>query len=211
MPLPAVLLGWYVAFGALLGVAPADRHTWILTSILPTLLVGALVITYRRFPLAHASYVMLGVFLTLHTIGVHYTYSRVPAGEWLAAGFGLGRNPFDRLVHFAFGLLLTYPLFDLFGRLRAARGLWRYYLAAATSVALSGLWEVLESWVAQVVSPERGAVYLGSQGDPWDAQHDIEVAVVGTLLAVLVIAAVRAARRRTSASGEAAPSLTTRS
>ena len=110
---------------------------------------------------------MMTAFLILHTIGAHYTYSRVPFGAWLARELGSGRNDYDRLVHFAFGLLATYPLFECFARTAGGQAL-PCSLAGLTQAALSGLWEVLEAAVAHVVHPELGTVYLGSQGDPWD-------------------------------------------
>jgi putative membrane protein len=125
---------------------------------------------------------MIGVFLTLHTIGAHYTYARMPLGNELATLVGHGRNHYDRVVHFAFGLLLASPIREVFARVTNARGFLLAYLPVMTIVGLSGLWEVLESWVARLVSPELGAAYLGAQGDVWDAQKDIEAAVYGALL-----------------------------
>jgi putative membrane protein len=100
---------------------------------------------------------------------------------------GSGRNDYDRLVHFAFGLLATYPLFECFARSASGLAL-PCGLAGLTQAALSGLWEVLEAGVAHAVHPELGTVYLGSQGDPWDAQHDMIAALLGSVLCLALVA-----------------------
>jgi putative membrane protein len=191
------LLAWFLSFWAAMAIAPVDGQNWALSSILPFLLVGFLVFTHRSFPLSHPSYALIALFLTLHMIGAHYTYAQVPFGRWLAGAFDLSRNPFDRLVHFCFGLLLTYPMLEVFARLSNAGGALASYLAFMTPLGLSGLWEVLESWVARIVSPQLGAAYLGSQGDVWDAQKDMAVAVLGSFLCLLAVAATRWRRIRT--------------
>jgi putative membrane protein len=198
--LPGLLLGWYVLFAAWAGISPADPDAWMLASALPTAFVVVLAATYRRFPLSDASYLQIAAFLTLHTVGVHYTYARVPLGDWLGQGLALGRNHYDRLVHFAFGLLLAYPILEAFGRLVSGSRLFLSYVVVMTSAGLSGLWEILEATVAQVVRPGLGAAYLGAQGDLWDAQHDMAAAVGGTALAVLltwVLGGLRADRAAT--------------
>lgn len=191
------LLAWYVLLWIGMSFAPVDGQNWILASILPCLLVVFLVATYRAFPFSHGSYALITLFLTLHVIGAHYTYAQVPFGQWLESAFEMSRNPFDRIVHFCFGLLLTYPLLEIFIRLANAGGALASYLSFMTPLGLSGLWEVLESWVARLVSPQLGDAYLGSQGDIWDAQKDMAAAVFGSLLCLLVVAAVRSLGRRT--------------
>jgi putative membrane protein len=181
----------YVTAAALAGAAPVDRGAWALTSALPAGLVVGLAATRRRFPLSDASYVLIAAFLGMHTVGSHYTYSNVPLGLWLNEGLGIGRNPFDRIVHFAFGLLLTFPMMELSARLVGGRRLLHAYLAVATSLGLSGLWEILEASVAHLVSPELGAAYLGAQGDAWDAQKDMAAALGGALLCVVLTFALR--------------------
>jgi putative membrane protein len=106
----------------------------------------------------------------------------VPFGFWVQNAFGLSRNPFDRLVHFGYGLLLAYPLRELLVRLAGVRSGWSYYLPVSGMLAQSGLFEIVEAIVAQIVSPELGAAYLGTQGDEWDAQKDMLAALSGALL-----------------------------
>jgi putative membrane protein len=165
-----------------MAVSPVDRHNWMLASVIPAIILGALVAGRRVLPLSATSYVLIGAFVTLHTIGAHYTYARVPLGDWLSPLLAARRNEYDRIVHFAFGVLLASPLRDVFARVANVRGFLLYYLPIMTIVGLSGLWEILESWVAQIVSPELGAAYLGAQGDVWDAQKDMAAAFYGALL-----------------------------
>jgi putative membrane protein len=149
-------------------------------------LVIVLVTTYRRFPLSDLSYLFITVFMTLHAVGAHYTYSKVPLGFWMQEWWGLERNHFDRIAHFSFGLLLAYPLRELFLRRVQVRGFWAYYLPISGILALSGFFEIVESWVALLVSPELGDAYLGTQGDEWDAQKDMTVAVLGAFLTIVL-------------------------
>jgi putative membrane protein len=176
------LLLWYVVLSLWTAYAPADRQFWLLSSILPSLLVFTLIGTHRFLPLSPASYILITLFLTLHTIGVRYTYAQVPAGAWLGQALPLGRNQYDRIVHFCFGFLLTYPIEELFRLSMPLRGWLLYYLPVMTVLGLSGLWEIIESWVARTVHPELGITYLGSQGDVWDAQKDMAAALYGALL-----------------------------
>ncbi|MFO0706337.1 MAG: DUF2238 domain-containing protein [Nitrospira sp.] len=190
----AGLLAWYVGLSVWLAQSPADPQFWLIASVLPALFVVLLIATYRLMPLSHASYALITAFLTLHTIGVHYTYAEVPVGVWLDQVLHLGRNHFDRIVHFSFGFLLAYPMEELF-RLSASISGWVvYYLPVMTVLGLSGLWEIIESWVATAVHPEQGIAYLGSQGDIWDAQKDMAAALYGAMLCVTILLVVRALR-----------------
>ncbi len=192
----SVLLAGYLVFWGAMGLAPFDSQNWVLSSILPLTFVGALVFGRRRMPLSTASYMLIGGFLALHTVGAHYTYAQVPVGHWLQGLLGLERNHFDRVTHFAFGLLLTYPLLEVFRRLIGGRRLLLFYLAFMTQLGLAGAWEIIESVVAQLTRPDLGAAFLGAQGDPWDAQHDVLAATCGTVVALLLTACWQRLERR---------------
>jgi len=185
----AALLGGYLFFWGAMGWHPLDRENWLIASILPLALVAALLVGRRALPLSTASYALVTAFLALHAIGAHYTYARVPTGEWLQAALSLERNHYDRIVHFAFGLLLTYPLFDAFGHLTGASRALRYYVVLMTQLGLAACWEIIEATVAQLIRPDLGPAFLGSQGDVWDAQHDMLAAACGTALTLVVLAA----------------------
>ena len=159
----------------------------MLENLLAVTVVIVLVATYRRFPFSDLSYVFLTAFMILHAVGAHYTYSKVPFGFWLRDLFHLERNHFDRIVHFAYGLLLVYPVRELFLRAANLKKGWATVMAILAVIATSGMFEVIESWVAQIVSPELGAAYLGTQGDEWDAQKDMTMAIVGALITMSII------------------------
>lgn len=180
--LPRLLLAAYLLLWGWLAIAPIDRQDWLLENLLAVTLVLILVLTYRRFQFSTFSYVLIALFMALHAIGAHYTYAKVPAGFWLQDTFGLSRNPFDRIVHFAYGLLLVLPIRELLMRLAGIRGFWSYYLPISAVLAQSGIFEVVEAVVASIVSPELGSAYLGTQGDEWDAQKDMTAAFTGALL-----------------------------
>jgi putative membrane protein len=196
--LPPALAGAYAALWAGLAVAPVDRTGWLLENALPLSLVAMLAGMYRRWHFSDASYLCIAAFLALHAIGAHYTYPEVPLGEWLrgvflAVGWG-ERNPYDRVVHFAFGLLLVYPL-----REALQHHVWRRgaatLLAVAAVLALSAVYEVLEWGGARLLAPGDAARFVGAQGDPWDAQQDMALAWAGAMLAVGVRRAFEWRRR----------------
>lgn len=176
------LLLSYVVFWVWLAVDPVDRRDWFLENLLTVGFVTILVLTHRRFTFSLTSYCLIGLFLIFHTIGAHYTYAEVPIGYWLQRTLDLSRNPFDRIAHFAYGVLLVYPFRELLVRLAGVKGLWSYWLPASGILAQSGFFEVIEAFVAMIVSPELGSMYLGTQGDEWDAQKDMAAAFVGSLL-----------------------------
>ena len=137
----------------------------------------------RRFVFSNFSCLAILLFLALHAVGAHYTYSETPIGEWAQRTWGWRRNHYDRFVHFAFGLLLVYPLREIALRVLRPRPLWSWLLPFLAVLALSSCYELIEAWVAWVVSPELGIAYLGAQGDEWDAQRDMTAAFAGALLA----------------------------
>ncbi len=103
--------------------------------------------------------------MSLHAVGGHYTYAEVPFGYWLKDAFHLGRNHFDRIVHFSFGLLMAYPIREVFLRVASSRGFWAYYLPLDVTLAFSAVYEIIEMIVAKIATPGAGDAYLGTQGD----------------------------------------------
>lgn len=176
------LLAWYLLFWVWMAISPVDRGDWLLENILAIVFVSGLILTGRRFQLSNLSYFLITIFLTIHTIGAHYTYAKVPFGFWLQDLLQAERNPFDRLVHFGYGLLLVYPMREVLVRLAGAQGIWSYYLPVSATFAQSSLFELIEAIAATLVSPELGAAYLGMQGDEWDAQKDMGLALLGAIL-----------------------------
>ncbi len=124
----SALLVWIISFWVLMAISPLDRHDWLMENILFFIFFTALVGTYRLFQFSTKSYVLISVFLTLHLTGAHYTYAKVPFGFYVSEILDPSRNHFDRIVHFSFGLLLTYPIRELLIRFAKLRGFFSYYL-----------------------------------------------------------------------------------
>jgi putative membrane protein len=152
---------------------------------------AGLALAWRRFVFSNPSLALLALFGTLHAYGAHYTYSETPFGDALKQAFGLARNPYDRLVHFSFGLLLTYPLRELALRVLHARGPWPWLLPVLWALSISASYELVESWAARIAAPELGTAFLGTQGDEWDAQKDMGMALAGSLVALGATALAR--------------------
>lgn len=188
----ACLVGFALIWSGL-AIAPRSRTTWLLENLLTFVAVLTLVFSYRRLRFSDGVYVRGTLFLVLHTLGSHYTYSEVPIGEWAAAALGLGRNHYDRVVHFAFGLLLFEGCRELvFRRERRLARPWELALSVAVMATGSLVYEIVEWLTAIVVDPAAGTAFVGDQGDPWDAQKDMGLACLGALLA----ATMRAVRER---------------
>jgi putative membrane protein len=161
---------------------PAD---WWLENLVVFVAVAGVALAWRRgFVFSDRSLALLALFGTLHAYGAHYTYSETPLGNALRDVLGLARNPYDRIVHFAFGFLLAIPLRELARRAVRARGAWSYVLALGGALAISATYELTESWAARLAAPELGTAYLGTQGDEWDAQKDMSAALAGAVLAL---------------------------
>ena len=191
-----ILAGCYALLWIVLAIRPVDRGDWFLENLLVLAAVALLVFTFPRFQFSNRTYALLALFLALHAFGAHYTYAKVPAGFWMQDWLHLNRNHFDRLIHFAFGLLFAYPLQELLRRVSGGRANWVPWLALATLSAMSSFFEILEAIIAQIVHPDLGTAYLGTQGDIWDAQKDTAVAILGGVLATAAISVVRRRRDR---------------
>jgi putative membrane protein len=205
--LAPLLLGLLGAIWSVLAFGVVDRQTWMLENALLLLFVGALVVSFARFRFSRRAYALMFVFLCLHTIGGHYTYSLVPYDDWfraltgesLNARMGWTRNHYDRLLHFLFGLLLAPPARELLEGVAGVRRRWSYRLAVVLIMASSSLYELIEWAAAMVFGGELGMLYLGTQGDEWDGQRDMALAAFGAVVAMLVAASWSTVRRRQSA------------
>ena len=180
------MVGWLSLVWVAAAISPIDRFDWLLENVLVLIYAVLLLATYRRFPFSNVSYALFIAFLTLHLVGSHYTYAETPIGHSLKDIFSLSRNPYDRIVHFAYGLLLAYPLYELLRREGRLSISWAGFVAVNLILSSSGFYEVLEGVVAMVVSPELGNAYLGTQGDIWDAQRDMLAATAGAVVAMAI-------------------------
>lgn len=199
-----IFISVLVVLWAALAVSPYNRADWILENVL--LIAGAaiLVATRKRFPLSGVSYTTILVFFLLHIIGAHYTYAEVPYDEAFRQLTGTSfnelvgweRNNYDRVVHFSYGLLLAYPIRELFLRVADVRGFWGYFLPLDLTMSTSMLYELVEWVAAEAFGGGLGAAFLGSQGDQWDAQKDMALASLGALITMSATAIVNSIYQR---------------
>jgi putative membrane protein len=179
--LPAAALA--VALGAVVlsGVGPHERLTWLL-EVAPVLLaVPVLVATHRRFPLTPLVYVLLAIHACILALGGHHTYARVPLGFWVQDALGLARNHYDRVGHLAQGFVPALVAREILLRTSPLRpGRWVFFLVACVALALSATYEFVE-WAAAVVLGQGAEAFLGTQGDPWDTQWDMFLALLGAI------------------------------
>lgn len=185
---PLVLLALAVVALVVSGVGPKDRLTWLL-EVAPVL-IGAplLVLTAARFPLTPVLYRLLFLHALVLMLGGHYTYAEVPLGEWAKDVFGLARNHYDRLGHLMQGFVPAILAREvLLRRSPLAPGGWLRLAVTSTCLAFSALYELIE-WAAALLSAEASAAFLGTQGDVWDTQWDMFLALCGALLAQALLA-----------------------
>ena len=193
------MLAAYAVLWLALAIRPRDRVVWTVENLFSAAAVATLLSSYATWPLSDLSYGSLLVFLAMHAVGAHYTYVQVPYGGVLrmltgsnaAATNEPGRNHYDRVVHLAYGLLVTYPCLEMLERYARPAGAWGYVLAPALIMASSLVYEVLEWWASHVLGKGQGAAYLGAQGDEWDAQKDMALATLGAVVAMLATVAIR--------------------
>jgi putative membrane protein len=185
----------YLAWWIVMAIRPLDFMDWAMENVLVVLGLALLLWTAKTFPLSRISYTCIFVFMMLHALGAHYTYAKVPYQEWFPALAG-GRNMFDRLVHFSYGLLLAYPIREMFLRIGNVRGFWGYFLPLDLTMSTSMLYELIEWAAAETVGSDLGQAYLGTQGDVWDAHKDMALASLGALISMTVTALINRRMQR---------------
>jgi putative membrane protein len=198
---PTTLLCAFCFVWLALAIAPSYRQDWLLENVVVFAAVPLFVATITRLRFSNMAYTLLFVFLCAHEIGAHYTYSLVPydegfrhlTGRSLDALLGFRRNHYDRLVHFLYGLLLLPITRELFEAKAPLRGVLAFLTPIFFIEATSAIFELVEWLAAVVFGGELGQAYLGTQGDVWDAQCDMALALAG---AVLTQSALTFRRRR---------------
>jgi len=169
-------------------IHPHDRLTWLLEVFPFFIAVTLLFATWRRFPLTPLLYRLILIHAIILFAGGHYTYAEVPFGHWLQELFGLSRNPYDRIGHFAQGFVPAILAREiLLRRTPLVRGGWLFFLVVSVCLAVSACYEFIEWWSALILGQGADA-FLGSQGDPWDTQWDMFTALLGALAAQLTLA-----------------------
>jgi putative membrane protein len=192
---PAILLAVFAIIWGALAIAPKHRADWWLENVLVFVAIPLLVWSSSRLRLRDRSYVALFVFFVFHAIGSHYTYSEVPIDAWCQAWFGFSpdaafgfeRNHYDRLVHFLYGLLAIPAALDIVDARAPTTRLWRWLLAVGFVTSHSLLYELIEWGAAVVFGGDLRMAFLGTQGDVWDAQKDMALALLGSVIAATAL------------------------
>lgn len=188
---PLVLLALFVVVFVVLGIDPATRGDWLLENVIVVLAVAGLTWGWRRLPLSNLAYTLLFVFGLFHEIGAHYQYADVPYDAWFGAlsgghsidaMLGFGRNQYDRFVHFLYGLLVTPAAAEVIAARVKPRGVWLFLLPVTFMMSHALVYELVEWLAASVFGGGLGEAYLGTQGDAWDAQKDMALATLGSLI-----------------------------
>ncbi len=161
-------------------------HDWILENIINLTFLVLLYLTHKWFRYSRLSYSLMFVFMVLNIIGSHYTYAEVPFGFWLKEFLGLGRNHYDRIVHFSFGFLMVYAIRETFNRISLTKGFWSLYVPVEFVLALSAIYEIIEWLTAIIFGGDLGIAYLGTQGDEFDPIKDMALAGLGSLITMTI-------------------------
>ena len=184
-PLVLLLLGLAVLVWS--GISPKDRLTWWL-EVAPVLIgVPILVATHRRFPLTPLAYRLLLLHAVVLMVGGRYTYAEVPFGYFLKDVFHFTRNHFDRIGHLAQGFVPAILAREILIRKTPLRpGGWLFFLVTTVCLAFSALYELIE-WATALIGGGSAEAFLGTQGDPWDAQWDMFLCLIGALASQLLL------------------------
>lgn len=188
---------WAVLIFALLAsrVGAPYPDEMVLQHIPTVIVLAAWPLLLRRFPLSRPAVTCLALFILLHILAARYLYSNVPYDHWSmqlfgfepTARFGFRRNHFDRLVHFAFGALWVLPAWEVCTRYFGVPRRFAYYVAIEFVLAFSMLYELVEWGLSLTLAGADADAYNGQQGDLWDAQKDMSLALLGACLALLVL------------------------
>lgn len=182
----------FAAWWVFLAIRPWHRDVWLVENVFVFAAAGLLAAFHRRLLFSRVSYTLIFLFMCLHQVGAHYSYSEVPYDAWFESLtgrtfnslVGWERNHFDRLVHFCYGLLLAYPVREIFLRVADVRGFWGFFLPLDLTMSSSMLFELFEWLAAVLFGGDLGEDYVGAQGDVWDAHKDMALASLGALIAM---------------------------
>ena len=199
---PLTLLAAGLVLLALSAVHPYEMGTWWMEVFPIFIAVPMLAATYRRFPLTPLAYTLIFVHACILMLGGHYTYARVPLGYWIQHALNFSRNPYDRIGHLAQGFVPAIIAREILLRRTPLRpGGWLFFIVCSICLAISACYEFVEWWAA-LLGGEGAAAFLGTQGDVWDTQWDMFLALCGAISAQLLLggtqdrALARLARRR---------------
>jgi putative membrane protein len=172
------------------GIGPVDRGTWVL-EVAPVVIAAPLLyFTWRPFRLTPLTYRLIFLHALILILGGHYTYAHVPLGFWLQDLFDFARNPYDRIGHFAQGFVPAIIAREILLRRSPLRpGKWTFFIVCCICLAISAVYEFVEWWAALILG-QGAQEFLGTQGDPWDTQWDMFMALVGAVTAQLLLSRI---------------------
>jgi putative membrane protein len=172
------------------GIGPFDRGTWIL-EVAPVLIAAPILyFTWRSFRLTPLTYRLIFVHALILILGGHYTYANVPLGFWLQELFDFARNPYDRIGHFAQGFVPAIIAREILLRRSPLKpGKWLFFIVCSICLAISAVYEFIEWWAALILG-QGAQEFLGTQGDHWDTQWDMFMALVGAISAQLLLSGI---------------------
>ncbi|MGE5794965.1 MAG: DUF2238 domain-containing protein [Bacteroidota bacterium] len=172
------------------GIGPNDRATWLL-EVAPVLIAAPLLyFTWRPFRLTPLTYRLIFIHALILILGGHYTYANVPLGFWLQDLFDFARNPYDRIGHFAQGFIPAIIAREILLRRSPLKpGKWTFFIVCSICLAISAVYEFVEWWAALILG-QGAQEFLGTQGDPWDTQWDMFMALVGAIAAQLLLSRI---------------------
>jgi len=188
-----------IGFTALLVPLTFVNAAWpqdvILQHIPTVVLLPCLLLLTVRYPITLTSFICMIAFLWLHILGSHWTYSSVPYDDWsetifrfrLSDYFGWKRNHYDRLVHLGSGILGVPPAYEALRRSAGMPHLGAVMMAISAVMTIGALYEIAEWQLTMILSPEQAATYNGQQGDIWDAQKDLAMALGGSIIAAVLV------------------------
>ena len=180
-----VLFGLYIIVFIICAIEPYDRNVWWAENIPVIIIVGMIMWFSTKHKFSDTSYILMSVFIILHTIGGHYTFERVPF-SWVSDLFGFERNHYDRVAHFSVGFY-AYAIAEVLMARQLVRTRWLISLFPIFAIAtVAGMYEIIEWQYAMSANPEAGIAVLGSQGDIWDAQKDILADTLGAILVMIL-------------------------
>ena len=169
------------------GIHPTDRLTWWMEVVWVVLGLPLVMLTWPRFPLTRLLCVLLVIHAGILVLGGHYTYAKVPLGDWVRDWLDLARNHYDRLGHFAQGFVPAILARELLLRKTGLKpGGWLFYLCVSCALAFSAFFEMIEWWSA-VIMGGKAEAFLATQGDIWDTQWDMFLAMCGAILSQLLL------------------------
>jgi len=181
-----VLLVLYLIGFGLLAINPHDRADWALENLFPLGQLTAVIISYRYFKFTRLSYYMIFFYLLVQSWGGHFTYAEAAPFNWARDHFQLGRNHYDRVAHFMLGFLLAIPIREILMQVVQSSRRWMNFLTASIVLSIGAFYELIEWWVAIMAMPDLGDKFLGTQGDIWDTQWDMFLAMIGAVITLII-------------------------